>query len=112
MLPVLASIVGCVLANAVYVMAAYDPAFKASPAKAYGLPILAAILSTAAWIWLIRTVDSDRQTFFINLTWDVGATLLVVSLPIFMYGFRVDARTVLGCLISIIGLVIAKTGKG
>lgn len=112
MLPIITSIIGCITANTIYVMAAYDPSFKSNPWKGYGLPVLAAICSTTAWMWLIRTIDSDRQTFWINMAWDVGATLLVILLPMLLYSVKVDTRTMVGCLIALIGLIIAKTGGG
>jgi drug/metabolite transporter (DMT)-like permease len=112
MLPIITSIVGCFIANTIYAMAAYDPEFKTNPWKGYGLPMLVAMLSTAAWMWLIRSIDSDRQTFWINMAWDVGATLICIIMPVFLYGVKVDTRTAIGCAISIIGLMIVKTSEG
>ena len=108
MIHLLFSIFGIVFANWVYAHVSYNKYFQDRPLSAYAVSILAAAITTAAWVLLIRNVKTPKEVFITNIIWDVGATMLCVVFPIMLYNVRLDMKTVIGCTIAIIGLLIAK----
>jgi drug/metabolite transporter (DMT)-like permease len=105
---VLFSILGLTFANWVYAHVAYNKYFQERPFTAYAVSILAAAITTAAWVLLIRNVKTTRDVFITNLIWDVGATILCVTLPIIMFNVKLDMKTAIGCVVAIAGIIITK----
>jgi multidrug transporter EmrE-like cation transporter len=105
---ILFSLLGLTFANWVYAHVAYNKYFQDRPFSAYAISILAAAITTAAWVLLIRNVKTHKEIFITNIIWDVGATMLCVIFPIMLYNVKLDMKTVIGCAIAIIGLLIAK----
>lgn len=105
---VLFSILGLTFANWVYAHVAYNKYFQERPFTAYAVSILAAAITTAAWVLLIRNVKATKDVFITNLIWDVGATILCVTLPIIMFNVKLDMKTAIGCVIAIVGIIITK----
>ena len=105
---VLFSVIGVVFANWVYAHVAYNKYFEDKPFTAYVVSILAAAVTTAAWVLLIRNVKVTKDVFITNLIWDVGATILCVTLPIIVFDIKLDIKTIIGCIIAIVGIIITK----
>jgi len=105
---VLFSIIGVIFANWVYAHVSYNKYFEDKPLTAYIVCIFAAALTTAAWLLLIRNVKITKEVFIINLIWDVGATILCVTFPIIIFDVKLDIKTIIGCIIAIIGIIITK----
>ena len=105
---VIFSIFGVVFANWVYAHVAYNKYFQDRPFTAYAVSILAAAITTGAWVLLIRSVKATKDVFITNLVWDVGAKILCVSFPILLFDVKLDMKTAIGCIIAIAGIIITK----
>ena len=108
MIHLLFSIFGIVFANWVYAHVSYNKYFQDRPFTAYAVSILAAAITTAAWVLLIRNVKATKDVFITNLIWDVGATILCVTFPILLFNVKLDMKTAIGCTIAIAGIIITK----
>jgi ABC-type transport system involved in cytochrome c biogenesis permease subunit len=97
------------LAYVVYICLCYCEYFKTRPVEAYSLGVIASIVSTMTWLYMIRHYAENKNSIlYINLLWDVAASLVYVILPIIFFDVKLDLRTSVGCILAIIGLVIAK----
>ena len=107
-IPVAIGTLAIISANYLYSLVAYSDKCKDDPYMAYGLGILAAMISIVAWIMLIRHYKDPNTIMIINCIWDVGGTITLLAIPLFLFDFKLDTKTVVGCVISVIGIIIAK----
>jgi len=98
------------LAYVIYTCLCYCEYFKTRPVEAYSLGIIASIISTMTWLYMIRHYAENKNSIlYINLFWDVGASLIYIILPIIFFDIKLDIKTIIGCVLAVLGLVIAKT---
>lgn len=98
------------LAYVIYTCLCYCEYFKTRPVEAYSLGVIASIVSTMTWLYMIRHYAENKNSIlYINLLWDVVASLIYVILPIIFFDIKLDAKTAIGCIITIVGLIITKT---
>jgi uncharacterized membrane protein len=105
---VISSLIGVSIANWIYADLCYNKLYADKPWTVYGLCMFAAFISTNGWFFLIRNIKSPKELVLTNILWDVGATVLCIVFPILLYNVRIDMKTIIGCIIAIIGLIIAK----
>ena len=96
------------ISSYIYCLVAYADKVKNSLVYSYGLAIIAAIISVSAWTYVIRNYKDPNSIMVINCIWDIGVTIMVLAFPIFLFDFKIDTKTIIGCVISVIGIVIAK----
>lgn len=102
------SFLGISIANWIYADICYSKTYNDKPWTVYGLCMLAAFISTNGWYFLIRNIKTPKELLITNIIWDVGATILCVVFPIMLYNVKFDMKTIIGCMIAILGLLIAK----
>ena len=105
---ILLSVIGISIANWIYADICYSKSYDDKPWIVYGLCMLAAFISTNGWYFLIRNIKAPKDLLITNIIWDVGATILCVVFPIMLYNVKFDMKTIIGCMIAIIVLLIAK----
>ena len=88
---------------------AYDRKYDNDPVMAYGLAIFAAIISITGWVYVIRHFKEPNTIMVVNIIWDVGGTIVLHLIPLFLFDFKIDTKTIVGCIISIVGIIIAKS---
>ena len=108
LLPILIAIFAIISANYLYSIVAYSEKCKESAFLTYFLGILAAMISITAWIFIIRKYRDPNTIMIINCIWDVGGTITLLAIPLFLFDFKLDTKTIVGCVISVIGIIIAK----
>ena len=96
-----------VIANSAWIMVSYDERVRNNVVLSYTISILAAGLSGLAWCYLAQSMRQD-QMFVTNMFWDASISIIFITLPIFMYGVRLDTQTTIGAVIAIIGLLLMK----
>ena len=96
------------ISSYLYCLVAYDKKYENNGILAYSIAILAAIISVAAWTFIVRNTKDPNTIMIVNCAWDVGVTLMVLVFPLFMFDFKLETKTIIGCVISTIGLIIAK----
>ena len=88
----------------------YCEYFKTRPVEAYSLAIIASIISTITWLYMIRNYTENKNSIlYINLFWDVCASLIYIIFPIIFFDIKLDIKTIIGCTLAVLGLVVAKT---
>jgi len=86
----------------------YDTYFDTRPVMAYGISIVAALVATVMWLYLIRTYDEKTDIFVVNVIWDVVVSLITILVPLFMYNVKMDMKTLIGAILAIVGVLITK----
>ena len=86
----------------------YDTYFDSRPVLAYTISIAAAVVATAMWLYLVRTYSEKKDIFVLNTVWDVVVSLITILVPLFMYNIKMDMKTVIGCVLAIVGILITK----
>jgi len=86
----------------------YDTYFDSRPVLAYTISIAAAVVATAMWLYLVRTYSEKKDIFVLNTVWDVVVSIITILVPLFMYNIKMDMKTLIGCVIAIIGILITK----
>jgi len=86
----------------------YDTYFDSRPVLAYSIAIGSAIVATAMWLYLIRTYSEKKDIFVVNVVWDVVVSIITILVPLLVYNIKMDMKTVIGCVLAIIGILIAK----
>ena len=86
----------------------YDTYFNTRPVLAYGISIVAALVATVMWLYLIRTYDEKTDIFVVNVIWDVVVSLITILVPLFMYNVKMDMKTLVGGILAIVGVLITK----
>ena len=107
-IPILIGFVAISLSSYIYSLVAYDKKYDNNAFMAYTLAILAAVISVTAWTFLVRHIKEPNNIMVINCIWDVGVTIMVLVFPLFLFDFKIDTKTIVGCVISVIGIIIAK----
>lgn len=108
MIPIFIGFVAISLSSYIYCLVAYDKKYDNNAFMAYTLAILAAVISVTAWTFLVRHIKEPNTIMVINCIWDVGVTVMVLAFPLFLFDFKIDTKTIIGCVISVIGIIIAK----
>lgn len=102
---------GAIVANLIYSYVSFNEAVRTDAWRAYPLAILASAIGVTSWMFMIRHLKNE-DIFLANLSWDVLVkALLIVFLPIFLYGVKLDIRAILGCILAISGVVLVHFGK-
>jgi uncharacterized membrane protein len=97
------------LAYVAYMCLCYCEYFKSRPFEAYLVGILASIVSTISWLYLIRNYTENKNNIlYINLCWDVCASILYIIIPIMFFDVKLDLKVSIGCVLTVLGLVIIK----
>jgi|LakMenEpi03Aug12_release.lakeMendotaPanAssembly.Ray.scaffolds.fasta_scaffold294490_2 hypothetical protein len=86
----------------------YDTYFDNRPVLAYSISIIAAVVATAMWLYLVRTYDEKKDIFVINVIWDVVVSMITILVPLFMYNVKMDMKTLIGGILAIVGVLITK----
>jgi len=98
-----------ILAYATYTCLCYCEYFRTRPFEAYSLGIFASMVSTISWLYMIRYFSENKNNIlYINLFWDISASILYIIIPIMFFDVRLDLKTSIGCILSIFGLIIIK----
>lgn len=96
-----------VVANSAWIAVSYDHRVRGNASLAYALSIAAGALS--GWMWCYMAMAMEKHQMFVaNMAWDVGVTIIFLSLPILFYGVRLDLQTCIGTTIAVLGLLIMK----
>ena len=87
----------------------FSDKFVNKPFQMYGIGAGAGVFTMVFWLFLVRTYGNNKNTiFFINLCWDVIVCLMFVILPLIFCNVKLDAKSVIGCVIAVTGLIIMK----
>ena len=86
----------------------YDTYFDSRPVLAYTISLVAAVVATAMWLYLVRTYSEKKDIFVLNTVLDVVVSLITILVPLFMYNIKMDMKTVIGCVLAIVGILITK----
>jgi uncharacterized membrane protein len=106
-LTVIYSIFGAFIANVLFTIVAYGSACRDNGDITYFTAVMGGIIAAYSWAALVLKMPQD-QMFITNLIWDVGVTIMFVFLPFIMYDIKVDIKTMIGAIIAVIGIIIAK----
>ncbi len=102
--------IGAVAANLIYAYVSFNEHVRTDALKAYSLGIFASAIGATSWMYMIRHLKHEH-IFLANLSWDVLVALLIVILPIFIYGIKLDFKAILGCILAISGIVLVHFGE-
>jgi uncharacterized membrane protein len=69
--------------------------------------MIAGALSAFAWCYMIRHLHQNQQ-YVANVMWDVAVTIIFIILPLIMYHIKLDAKTIIGTILAVIGLLVMK----
>jgi drug/metabolite transporter (DMT)-like permease len=97
-----------IICYAAFSVISYDTYFDTRPVMAYGISIVAALVATVMWLYLIRTYDKKTDIFVVNVIWDVVVSLITILVPLFMYNVKMDMKTLIGAILAIVGVLITK----
>ncbi len=107
-MPILLGFTAITVSSYLYCLVAYEDTYKEKAIVAYSIAIIAAIISVTAWTFLVRHYKDPNTIMIINCIWDIGVTIMVLAFPLFLFDFKIDTKTIIGCVISVIGIIIAK----
>jgi len=102
------TIILVIICYGAFSVVSYDTYFDSRPALAYGISIVAALVATIMWLYLIRTYDKKADIFVVNIIWDVVVSLITILVPLFMYNIKIDMKTLIGGILAIAGVLITK----
>lgn len=108
MMPIILGFAAITVSSYLYCLVAYNDTYKEKALIAYSVGIIAAIISVTAWTFLIRHYKDPNTIMIINCIWDIGVTIMVLAFPLFLFDFKIDTKTIIGCMISVVGIIIAK----
>ena len=108
MMPYIVGFIAITVSSYLYALVAYSDKCQKNALFAYTLAIIAAILSVTTWTCLVRHYKDPNTIMIINCIWDIGVTIMVLAFPLFLFDFKIDTKTIVGCVISVIGIIIAK----
>ena len=101
---------GAIVANLIYAYVSFNEDVRTVAWKAYSFAIFASAIGASSWIYMIRHLKHDH-IFLANLSWDVLVAILIVILPIFIYGIKLDLKAILGCILAISGIILVHFGE-
>jgi hypothetical protein len=101
---------GAIIANLIYAYVSFNEHVRTDAWKAYPLGIFASAIGAISWMYMIRHLRHEH-IFLANLSWDVLVALLIVILPIFIYGIKLDLKAILGCILAISGIILVHFGE-
>ena len=101
---------GAIIANQIYAYVSFNESVRTDAWRAYPLGILASIIGAASWMYMIRHLKHEH-IFLANLSWDVLVALLLILVPIFMYGIKLDTKAILGCILAVSGIILVHFGE-
>ena len=107
-LPFLIAFIIIVVTNFLYSIVAYSEKCQQNAVYAYSLAIFSALISIIGWLYLARHYKEPNSIMVINCIWDVGGTITLLLLPLLVFDFKIDTKTIIGCVIAVIGIIIAK----
>lgn len=107
-MPILLGFAAITVSSYLYCLVAYYDTYKDNAFLAYFIGIVAAIISVTAWTFLVRHYKDPNTIMIINCIWDIGVTIMVLAFPLFLFDFKIDTKTIIGCVISVVGIIIAK----
>ena len=108
MLPIFVGIISIIVSSFIYSIVAYDHRFEKNVLLSYTLSVIAAIISVTAWTYMIRYYRDPNITMIINVAWDLGIGVMLILFPLILFDHKIDTKTIVGCVISVIGIIIAK----
>ena len=99
-----------ILAYTIFTYLSFSPYFIDKPFETYLLGIVGGSMCTCSWLYLIRNYSNNNNNliYFINLFWDVIVCLMFVILPLIFFDIKMDTKSVIGCVIAVMGLIIMK----
>jgi len=101
---------GAIVANVLYVYISFDESIRLNAWKIYSIGSFASVVAALSWIYMIRHLN-HKNIFFANFAWDITVTVLCATLPIFMYGIKLDLKAILGCILAISGVILIHLGE-
>jgi len=101
---------GAIIANVLYAHASFNEVIRNDALKSYSIGITASVIGAISWMYMIRHLKHEH-IFLANFSWDVLVAILIVILPIFMYGIKLDFKAILGCILAISGIVLIHLGE-
>ena len=108
MIPTFVAIVSISISSFIYAIVAYDTRCANNAFLSYLLSIIAAIISVSAWTYVVRYYRDPNATMIINVAWDLGVGIMLILFPLILFDLKIDTKTIIGCVIATIGLLIAK----
>ena len=97
-----------IISSYLYVVISYHPKCQENSWLAYSLGVFVALFSVNIWVWLVRGIKDPNNILVLNCVWDIGITVLVLLLPVVLYDIKFETKTLIGCIIAVIGIIIAK----
>lgn len=107
-IPILIAFFSVCFCNYLYCLIAYDVKYESKPVVSYILGSIAATVSIISWMYLVRQYRDPNTIMIVNVIWDVGGTIALILWPFILYDFKIDTKTIIGCVIAIIGIIITK----
>jgi len=98
------------IANIIFVLISYNDAIRLHEYKGYAFGYMASIFSMSGWYLLIKN-SNYNSIYFIDLIWEVSATLFGVFIPFIFFNINFNLMTIVGIFLSIIGLVVIKLSE-
>ncbi len=102
------TIILVIICYGVFSVVSYDTYFDSRPELAYGISIVAAVVATVMWLYLVRTYHEKKDVFVINVIWDVVVSMITILVPLFMYNVKMDMKTLIGGILAVVGVLITK----
>lgn len=91
----------------VYSLYAFLPFLEATPKVHYVLGILCATIGSMVWVTISRSVDRSQLVLY-GAYFDMIITLSFIVVPLIAGGLLISTKQVIGILIMLVGLIIAK----
>jgi hypothetical protein len=98
------------IANFIFVKISYDDVLRLHEYKGFLFGYMGSIISMSGWYLLIKNVKYDN-IFFVDLIWEIGATLISVVLPLFLFNIQVNTTMWIGIFVCFFGMIIVKIGE-
>ena len=107
---ILIAIVTLLITNIIFIAIGYDESIRSVAWKSYALSVFASLCGSLGYTYFLRSL-ARQQIFVANLVWDVAIVILCIILPVIFYKIKLDSAAVIGSVIAVIGIIIAKYGS-